>query len=185
MGKGIRKGTSLEKLLGGMLAKNYKRRISALDALELANDLLNQPHVDAVGGLPDCFFGQTQVKPPLVKDPTDQLDIKLGENGEDEEESHESLDDVDFFTISQATTNIATSFMFNAEIIDPKTGIVVASNAQLRRLRKSGYLRAPLQHGFVILEVNDKAYTSLNYGEMEMIKNGMLGDTLTFKFSKK
>merc|ERR1712187_1061334 len=34
-----KKVTSLKKLLGGMLAKNYKKRMSALDALELAYDL--------------------------------------------------------------------------------------------------------------------------------------------------
>merc|ERR1712151_1388559 len=174
--KGIKKGTSLKKLLGGMLAKNYKRRMSALDALELAYDLVNQPHVDPVGVLPECFFGDTQVKPPLVTDPTDLV-------GEDEEESYESLDDVDFFTIRQAMTNIATSFMFNAEIIDPKTGIVVAENSKLTDLKRYGFV-VPLQNGFKILEVNDKAFTSLSNDDVFMLKNGMLGSALTFKFAK-
>merc|ERR1711976_829864 len=139
---------------------NYKNRMSSADALKLAYKLLDTPSVDAVGKLPQCYFGKNDLAPPMKTDP---LDDELEPADEKEmEETHESLDDVDFFTIHQAMSNIATNFMFNADIVDPKTGIVVATNSKLRELNQSGYLKAPLQYGFVILEVNDKAFTSLS-----------------------
>jgi len=174
-------GTTVQKLLYGMLANNYKNRMSTWDAIKLASELVHKPHVDAVGKLPDCFFMKESSKPHVIVDP---LDMKPTPTYEEEcEESHESLDEVDFFTIHQAMTNIATNFMFNAEIVDPKTGIVVAENSKLKDLKRYGFM-VPLQKGFKILEVNDKAFTSLSNDDVFMLKNGMLGSSLTFKFAK-
>jgi len=183
-------GTIVHRLLGGMLKNGHEDRMSAADALALAYGLVTDFHTDAVGKLPDCFFGKEpkEEKPSDVEESHDitptPVDVKEDDMAADEEESHESLDDVDFFTIHSAMSNIATNFMFNAEIVNPETGVVVASNAKLNDLRRYGF-KAPLQQGFIILEVNDKAFTTLTAFDIDMLKNGMLGSSLTFKFSKK
>merc|ERR1712187_425438 len=171
--------TAAQKLVGGMLTTDSKSRMSIADALKLAYELVGEPHVDSVGKLPDCFFGKDE------STTSDEPEHEVAPVDEQEgEETHESLDDVDFFTLDKAMTNIGTNFMFNSAIVDPTSGIVVATNSKLQDLGRYGF-RPPLQQGFVILEVNDKAFASLTDADIDMLKNGMWGSTLTFKFSKK
>jgi len=196
----------LKDLLQGMLTNNYNRRMSAAGAVPLARGMVTSMDADVVGALSKCYHTGVAPTPAATPSPTRAQPALTPQKPQrpvfrpvapekpqpqpvapavDEDWGQEGGMDVDFFDIHQAKTNIGTNFAFNKDIIEPSTGLVVATDQKLQQLKQKGYFKTPLQNGDIVLEVNDIAWSALTDHQREMLKNGMMGAALTFKYARR
>eukprot|EP00440_Ansanella_granifera_P054999 gb/GFBE01059621.1/.p1 GENE.gb/GFBE01059621.1/~~gb/GFBE01059621.1/.p1 ORF type:complete len:507 (+),score=122.54 gb/GFBE01059621.1/:1-1521(+) len=169
---------SAKTLLKGMISQT--RRMSANDAIALARGMVDHPTTDVAAELPECWFNKAAPAPVAPAKP--QKPAVTPASAPDANDDIDEDGDVDFFTIKNAKTNIATNFLLNPSIVDQTTGVVVADNAKLDQLSKSGYFKTPLRHGDRILELNDKSWAKLGYDMKMLLKDGGMGNSLYVKY---
>merc|ERR1719433_1178724 len=175
----------IKNLIKGMVMNDYKSRMDAASALELARGLVSAPDDDIQGALPECYFGTETTKPEVpVTKPVKPVVEPVQKPTKPHRQSMQDIadmdaeGDVDFFTIKRPMTDSTIGFIFNDDVVDSKSGMV---KPKLKDVKK--YVNAPLSPGDVILEINDKSWPSISSMDKSRFKEGIFGP-LVFKFMK-
>lgn len=163
-------GYIVKSLLEGMLANEFRERLSLKEVMGMALPLAGPSSYSRIAAsLPDCFFYSGGAAPALPARPEDSGEVK-------------------YFYLDNPPANvifIVTSYLFHDRMFDPATGVVLDPKRKLQSLRSRNYFPESLGPGDRILEINGRPYTSISPEVKENLKQGLYGNNLSIKYESR